>query len=435
MKKLYWIIIFLLLMVKVSFAQNLFTGQLWLNNHIQFSYSQDIADNATYAFYPKTDTTPEWTEARFENYDESGNWVQTGGYVAVGLLETLPPDQAPLAIYDVFKADFLSDALSESYQSWNPNIKEALTTISQARYLNSDYVDGIRFVTQDATTNQAIYVFDGVTLDNKYGVSVFIPLESIETESNNPIGLIDDIVASLVITTPDILLTDESQNFVDYQAIQFSYDSDLAYRIQVDFEPEFLGEDEPIPGGYTVHPAWTIFSFVNQEQWWSPSLTVADIENFPETDSIFRSNLNNLIEILDNPVDLEARIQRVMTLPAINASPQIIEYLDYLEFDGVRGIRFITNFAQEASPLTATDFTYIFIGLSTDGNRLIGVRFPLYLDTLPLDIPEDIDWTEFYENYDSYLEEIQAEIALTPQDAFVPSIGMIDEMIASIQTE
>lgn len=108
--------------------------------------------------------------------------------------------------------------------------------------------------------------------------------------------------------------------------------------------------------------------------------------------------------------------------------------VSYFDFQYGSGIRFLTMFGQDIYPVDNTNLFYTYQGITQDGKYYISAIIPITLTGLPDDGSVLIgdDYSEFYDNWDSYLANVlrfQGEQSL---DSFNPSLHLLDEMITSI---
>ena len=151
--------------------------------------------------------------------------------------------------------------------------------------------------------------------------------------------------------------------------------------------------------------------------------------------------------------DLEARINRLQSLlqdrsasiegelpllPEIGATQVITAQVKYLEFTGGAGIRFISHYAQDVSPILNGQIFYTFQGLTNDGQYYVAYFHPLATTALPDNYEDSVaaeDEAAFAENYETYLRETaQALDEAAPAD-YSPDLSQLDGLIESLQLQ
>jgi len=116
---------------------------------------------------------------------------------------------------------------------------------------------------------------------------------------------------------------------------------------------------------------------------------------------------------------------------AFCAQPQIIE------FDGGKGIRYLTYYAQGPGPMLDDQVFYTFQGLTNDGQFYISAFFPVQTGIFPVEPPPCPKCGE--PDYDPIAEwrlVLMAQLTQLnsrPEDRFGPSLILLDEVVQSIQ--
>jgi len=120
-------------------------------------------------------------------------------------------------------------------------------------------------------------------------------------------------------------------------------------------------------------------------------------------------------------------------LPVYNAAQMMQAKVSYIDFRSGSGVRFITQYSQAAAPITNDSAIYSFMGLTDDGQYFISATFPVthplfYADVLT-EPPEG--WMTFAENFETYLNNMESDLAMQPLDSFTPNLLPLDEMMSS----
>jgi hypothetical protein len=122
--------------------------------------------------------------------------------------------------------------------------------------------------------------------------------------------------------------------------------------------------------------------------------------------------------------------------PLISAVQVLRTQIMYLDFANGSGVRFITHYAQDVSPILANGIFYTYQGLTSDGNYYVSVTW--FLSTPALPGQPDVDLVgkaldEFVQSYDSYVAGIATELNGLPSALFTPDLLLLDGMIQSLQ--
>jgi hypothetical protein len=121
-------------------------------------------------------------------------------------------------------------------------------------------------------------------------------------------------------------------------------------------------------------------------------------------------------------------------LPLHNAAQVFHSQVAYLAFTNGAGVRYVTAFSQDASPLTNQHLIYTFQGLTDDGRYYVAAFFPVKTAVLPDTVQVD-DWEAFSVNYSTYVAETKAALNdLTLLD-FTPDFTLLDAVVASLRVE
>ena len=121
-------------------------------------------------------------------------------------------------------------------------------------------------------------------------------------------------------------------------------------------------------------------------------------------------------------------------LPDMYGSQVLTAQVNYLDFKNGSGVRFITHYAQDASPITNETIFYTFQGITKDGKYYISYFSPITASILPNTYDESdaaTDYDAFAADFDNYLVETQQ--ALNKTTNFTPTLSSLDSMLQSLQ--
>lgn len=122
-------------------------------------------------------------------------------------------------------------------------------------------------------------------------------------------------------------------------------------------------------------------------------------------------------------------------LPEIHAMQEFIARYQILPFLNGSGIRYLTMYSQAYLPVNNYEMIYTYQGLTADGQWWVSVIMPLTYPGLPADntTPPGGDWNTFIDNFPTYISDTTNQLNQAPGDSFLPVIGALDGMVASIQ--
>ncbi len=129
-------------------------------------------------------------------------------------------------------------------------------------------------------------------------------------------------------------------------------------------------------------------------------------------------------------------------VPFFNAGQVFAAQQKLLRFEDGSGVRFITQYGQDVSPINNGGLFYHFEALSNDGRYWIIAVLPVSLPFLPADSnpssPVPSGGVPFPSNsasgseYESYYKQVAARIEAAPPDQFAPPLSVLDELAQSL---
>jgi hypothetical protein len=232
---------------------------------------------------------------------------------------------------------------------------------------------------------------------------------------------------------------------VDYMGVHFSADPSLANSIWPEVIPATpLPEVLEGPSYWLATPEHIRFSFADPglspgRQRMGFNLAVeAQILVFPLAEM---ADINPLvltqIETLRNLLAERGTVPsgELPLLPLTNSAQVFHAQVQYLDFDHIQGLRFISQHSQDQHPIMLSpELFYTFQGITDDGAYYVAAFFPLTTTVLPDTIEVD-DWDAFHANYDTYLSETTAILDQLLPTEFTPDITLLDAVVTSLWVE
>jgi hypothetical protein len=232
---------------------------------------------------------------------------------------------------------------------------------------------------------------------------------------------------------------------VDYMGVHFSADPSLANSIWPEVIPATpLPEVLEGPSYWLATPEHIRFSFADPglspgRQRMGFNLAVeAQILVFPLAEL---ADINPLvltqIETLRNLLAERGTVPsgELPLLPLTNSAQVFHAQVQYLDFDHIQGLRFISQHSQDQHPIMLSpELFYTFQGITDDGAYYVAAFFPLTTTVLPDTIEVD-DWDAFHANYDTYLSETTAILDQLLLTEFTPDITLLDAVVTSLWVE
>jgi hypothetical protein len=163
-----------------------------------------------------------------------------------------------------------------------------------------------------------------------------------------------------------------------------------------------------------------------------PHLGLYDTARFREVNPNVGDLLDRLQDMLDSrPADPE----NVPLISIFNAAQMITADVKYLDFEGGRGVRFVTQYGQAVWPINNYDLFYAFSGLSDDGSTLIVAIMPIANQALPDNADEIIsgDMESFMQGFEAYIASTAVMLNSAAPESFTPNIERLDDLMRSIE--
>jgi hypothetical protein len=446
---------------------------------------------ASHEVQTPTGPMPEFTEITFQNFVENTGWIPTGQYIHVYPVVTFPTDpNTPFArsLEQLRSVLAARPTVPDGELPMLPVVTAMQIFRSQVQYVDFATGSGIRYITaagldvSPLSDDRLFYTFQGLTNDGAYYIAAYFPVQSgvlppvpeamnaqqynefasgyeayladvkaqldaVPPENFSPnLPVLDSLFASMTITSPAATIVTPdgaATGTAAYDNVQFSYDAMLASRIEVDLIAPYVD-----PGGMSMYgslPGMTVFSLADypvKRQYGGPVIRIIPVDTFPGSNSISDQRLAELQTFLaaraplaahPNMVENGPGVPEIPVLPVVNAAQVIVTKPQYIDFQNGSGVRFVTYYAQDISPISNERIFYAFQGITSDGKYVISVELPLKASVLP----ESIDYTTFdFETfaatYFTYLNDtVIALDGLAPGD-YTPSLDMLDALIQSI---
>ncbi|MCQ3939074.1 MAG: hypothetical protein DPW18_18825 [Chloroflexi bacterium] len=192
---------------------------------------------------------------------------------------------------------------------------------------------------------------------------------------------------------------------------------------------------------WEIYPAYIEFDLEGyplQGTFFQPKIFIYPAGEFEQVNEGAAQIIGELRALLANPgAPLPANLP---FLPLFNAGQVFHSNEKFLSFQNGSGIRYLTQFGQDISPVNNHSLFYTFQGLTNDGAYYISAILPVnaaFLVEFPspeYPVPEGgipFDW-ENYEAAQAYFDAVTQKLNTTPDDAFSPSIQSLDALIQSL---
>jgi hypothetical protein len=478
----------------LAFAQG-DTQTVEVPNRISLTYSTQLAQDAVWQQVPAsknaetpTGPVPEYTEIDFQNYsDASSTWVNTGQYIQVYPVVTFPSDaNAPYsqALTNLRAVLAARPTVPDGNLPMLPIVTAMQVIRSQVQYLDFASGSGIRYVTaakldvSPLTDDTLFYTFQGLTADGAYYIAAIFPvksgvlpatpepmnadqynqfaagydtylagitaqLDALTPQSFSPdLTMIDSALASLTITSPKAtIITPAGATTAEatFDNVHFTYDATLASRIEVDVIPPFVDTGGmSMFGSEPGRTEFTLYDYPATPAYRYGELNVIPVDSFPGTNTVSDQVLANLQAFLAARAPLAAYVnltgaQSIPVLPVVNAGQVFVAEPEYLDFQNGTGVRFITFYSQDISPVSNDRLVYMFQGITSDGKYVIAAQFPVKAPVVPDSIdPNTFDYNALSADYPGYMTKTVTALDGVAAGDYTPSLDLLDALIQSV---
>lgn len=270
------------------------------------------------------------------------------------------------------------------------------------------------------------------------------------------------IIFSILITGLLFPVTTLSQN-KDKEPPPFSFNKSDFGKIKRESNDKITSENQAVKDQYPIDlPAHYCFSFEDKRplpafekgaRYFSPAYSfICFIPTFDPSESTFDKaypNFANAIRrlgllLLARPSKF-VQYDDLVDVPYNHSGWSFVAKRQYLDYENVSGVSFVTQYSQEAlpNPVNNEELTFNFQGLTKSGEYYVAARFAVSHPSLP----KGIDFTDkniregatslqeadaINKFAEAYLEKEQMKVEALPEDSFKPSLISLKQLISSI---
>lgn len=266
----------------------------------------------------------------------------------------------------------------------------------------------------------------------------------------------------------------QKPNIVNYAGVSFTFDASLASEVRSEILPEVVESKWTDIG--PEYPLFTFKGYPNEStEAGTAEIRVFSISKFREIARKSSAWYNSVSYPPDTdlvkPVDEEVRVLKLLLaskpppqeigrflgkargkagcgempfLPMWEACQAFATRPTYVSFKNGQGIFYLTHWDRETSQVTNADLTYVFQGITTDGEYYVSAELPVAAPFLPKDslAPGVYEWNaENYllshksKKYQNYVRSIIAKLKALPARDFKPNLLLLEQMIQSLEVK
>ncbi len=193
-----------------------------------------------------------------------------------------------------------------------------------------------------------------------------------------------------------------------------------------------------------AHLQLTFEGYALQGSFHVPQLFVYPAQEYAAMNPAAAESVKRLQAILADPSGSYNK-DTLPRVPFFNAGQVFAAQQKVIHFSGGSGKRFMTQYAQDVSPVNNSGLFYDFAGLSDDGKYFIIAILPANLPFLAADnnpsatvpaggIPFPPS-SSSGSSFESYYQQIAQRIDAASPDEFAPPLSMLDALIQSISVD
>ncbi len=222
---------------------------------------------------------------------------------------------------------------------------------------------------------------------------------------------------------------------VNFSGVSFSYNPILAAGVST----EKLAASSPETASFDrlpEHVSLTLrgYPFLPDENP-LPQVKVIPLEALESLNPDAAFEIDELRDLLSRkPPEIVDPDETIPYIPLSSVDQVFQACVGYLSFKNGNGVRYVTQYNQDAYPIHNNGIFYTFQGLSQDGRYYISASFPISNGILP-DPNSVVVNDEFRSKYDSYIRNREVEMSSQPVTSFTPDLSMLDALIQSLQVQ
>lgn len=260
-----------------------------------------------------------------------------------------------------------------------------------------------------------------------YRADVIKMLKDAEPEDFTPnLNHLDNILQSLQVKgEPYSVTTTDGFTTVKYGDMGFTLDNSLANDIDYEISLASWETMSPLPENVCFQLQANPLS----HDWSGSQLCVIPVEGM-------EGYVNGINRLLAEKSTLGIETVDYIRVPTpFNGAAQLIHaQVNYIETDTVRGVGFVSAYAQMDFPIGASSLEYNFSGVTTDGKYIVYLEYPLYTELLPGGRPTDDEVYQVYQDPPKHYKLVEDTLNSAVPSDFTPNLDVLTAVVESIHT-
>lgn len=190
-----------------------------------------------------------------------------------------------------------------------------------------------------------------------------------------------------------------------------------------------------------AHLQVTFQGYPLQNSFHVPQIFVYPSQPYADLNPAAAESLKRLNDVLANPSG-QFSADTLPRVPFFNAGQVLAAQQSVIKFSGGAGVRFLTQYGQDVSPINNSGLFYHFEGLTSDGKYYLIAVLPTSLPFLAPDNNPDSpvpsggiafpSSSSSGSDFENYFKRVSDMIEHAPPDDFTPPLPLLDSLIQSI---
>jgi hypothetical protein len=233
---------------------------------------------------------------------------------------------------------------------------------------------------------------------------------------------------------PTDIPTPANTRHASFQNISFDYEASLAKEITGSRVPGYSAPGFP---GFPEYVKFDLPGYPTANEAQIPRIEIYPVDEYIQLSPDFQNKAERLKQLLaEKPAMLPGKDE----IPVVIFSDlaQVIHaQVQYLSFQNGYGLRFITMYAQDDTPITNTRIFYVYQGFTNDGRFYVIAILPVFADILP-DVEQNLSEQQQQEllqkldDFAAYVEETTQQLDDLQARDFAPNLNFLDALIQSL---
>ncbi len=240
--------------------------------------------------------------------------------------------------------------------------------------------------------------------------------------------------------TPTVKPPDAAPITVNFAGASFTVPAGLAAQARSELIPaQPFNADSPFEPGNPASLQFFFDGYPLSGKFFDPSITIMPVDLYGRTHSQSLDTFSAMRDLLNTGTPKGSSLP---FLPVFNAGQVFRAQFKMLPSLAGKGYRFVTKYAQDASPVTNQSTFYTYQGLSSDGQYFISVIMPVSVSVLPetMESPTPpggvaapaLTDPDYGNKYSTYVQQVAATLDGLPGSQFTPNLDLLDAMVSSI---